>query len=489
MAFHVACPITCRKICFCALGFPSKLHSDKGRREFLDEISRVEDFLKDPWTVRAGGRTTVQVPVPKIVVGAAATDGFGLGEGEEVPSVQNKRAALQKRAAAVSLAAEDYARRFETGNLEPQDVAGEAVAELTGDDHVISAIKVMCRLCFSGENEGSDRATRMLPCKICNKKYHRNCLKRWGAHRGFIYFIGVPGHVPRVASVRYAGELEIQISSCFAKGVMVLITATVNNLHTSDEKYLQFQADRNLQYKCAACRGDCYQVRDLDDSVQELWRRRDEADHDQIASLRAAAGLPSQDHAFSISPFSDDEENGPVIVKTNYGRSLKLSVKGFVEKTPKSNKEYGKKSTKGMPLKKKYAKKKGYQLSSTDKTGDQHQSFEKLYETQSLESSFGDARTDEMRSYRTEIPGGFSPDNTGNPGNTIEKSTISQPGNVSHKIAQEAVVHKNDRDSKVIHIKSRKSQGTDPGEATGEQAGKSGEYKSQQMANDGQSSF
>jgi len=28
----------------------------------------------------------------------------------------------------------------------------------------------------------------------------------------------------------------------------------------SDEKYQQFQADQNLHYTCAACRGDCYQV-------------------------------------------------------------------------------------------------------------------------------------------------------------------------------------------------------------------------------------
>lgn len=34
----------------------------------------------------------------------------------------------------------------------------------------------------------------------------------------------------------------------------------------SDEKYQQFQADQNLQYTCAACRGDCYQV------LYAFWR-------------------------------------------------------------------------------------------------------------------------------------------------------------------------------------------------------------------------
>ncbi|KAL6981437.1 hypothetical protein U1Q18_023067 [Sarracenia purpurea var. burkii] len=55
------------------------------------------------------------------------------------------------------------------------------------------------------------------------------------------------------------------------------------------------------------------QVRDLEDAVQELWRRRDQADCDLIASLRAATGLPTQEEIFSISPYSDDEESGPVI--------------------------------------------------------------------------------------------------------------------------------------------------------------------------------
>ncbi|CAH1450623.1 unnamed protein product [Lactuca virosa] len=50
--------------------------------------------------------------------------------------------------------------------------------------------------------------------------------------------------------------------------------------------------DDNLQYRCATCCGECYQVRDLEDAVQELWRRRDKADRELTASLRAAAGLP-----------------------------------------------------------------------------------------------------------------------------------------------------------------------------------------------------
>ncbi|XAR59732.1 Histone-lysine N-methyltransferase [Bertholletia excelsa] len=47
----------------------------------------------------------------------------------------------------------------------------------------MSNVKVMRRLCYSGENEGSERARKMLPCKSCGKKYHRSCLKTWAQHR------------------------------------------------------------------------------------------------------------------------------------------------------------------------------------------------------------------------------------------------------------------------------------------------------------------
>ncbi|KAF2588230.1 hypothetical protein F2Q70_00040722 [Brassica cretica] len=57
----------------------------------------------------------------------------------------------------------------------------------------------------------------------------------------------------------------------------------------SDEKYMQFQVDGNLQYKCSTCRGESYQVKDLEDAVQEIWKRKDIEDKELIASLRASA--------------------------------------------------------------------------------------------------------------------------------------------------------------------------------------------------------
>jgi hypothetical protein len=81
-------------------------------------------------------------------------------------------------------------------------------------------------------------------------------------------------------------------------------------------------------------------VKDLEDAVQELWRRRDKADRGLIASLRAAAGLPAQEDIFSITPYSDDDENGPAAPRNDFGRSIKLSLKGLVEKSPKKSKDH-----------------------------------------------------------------------------------------------------------------------------------------------------
>lgn len=56
--------------------------------------------------------------------------------------------------------------------------------ETGGEEQGLSNVKVMCRLCFNGENEGSEKARKMLSCKSCAKKYHRGCLKAWAQNRG-----------------------------------------------------------------------------------------------------------------------------------------------------------------------------------------------------------------------------------------------------------------------------------------------------------------
>ncbi|XP_073025371.1 uncharacterized protein [Primulina eburnea] len=456
MAFHVSCPITCRKICFCTLGFPRRLQSEEGVKGFLQEVARVEQFLNDPWLIKARENATCQVKVPKVIVSPATlpqipeTPAVGCRAGEGVAasdaSAKVKRAGLQKQAAASSSVAEDYARRFESG-----DKMQGYVRDAAGDGGQ-SNTKVMCRLCFCGENDGSERTGKMLACNSCGKKYHRSCLKSWSRNRDLFHWsswscpscrtcevcrrTGDPnkfmfckrcdgayhcycqqpphknvGHGPYLCpkhtkchscgssvpgnglSVRWflgytccdaCGRLFVKGNYCpvclkvyrdSESTPMVCCDICQRWVHCpcdgiSDAKYLQFQVDGNLQYVCATCRGECCQVRNLDEAVQELWKRRDEADKDLIASLRAVAGLPTQEEIFDISPFSDDEEGGSLLSKNENSSALKFSLKGIGDNSPRKNKEYGKKSSN-----KKYGKKKGNETSFKHGT-DGPQSFE-----------------------------------------------------------------------------------------------------------------
>lgn len=119
-----------RRICFCPLGFAPALQNGGAKNEFLDGVLKVEEFVKDPWGIRVrdGKGTTVQVWVPKVVpppppvqpvgvVGEALGGADGVDEMAAAMSAQTKRIALQRKAAAAMIAAEDYARRFESGNL------------------------------------------------------------------------------------------------------------------------------------------------------------------------------------------------------------------------------------------------------------------------------------------------------------------------------------------------------------------------------------
>ncbi|KAF7153315.1 hypothetical protein RHSIM_Rhsim01G0128500 [Rhododendron simsii] len=546
MAFHVACPITCRRICFCTLGFPRELQSEKAKNEFLEQVARVEDFFKDPWLLRVRDEgATVQVTVPRVVVPppppvpAATTPGeggLGGGDGEDLLllSAQTKRAAMQRKAAVASMAAEDYARRFESGAL------ADASIDLPAEDQGQSSVKVMCRLCYFGENEGSERAMKMLSCKSCGKKYHRSCLKAWAQRRDLFHwsswtcpscricevcrrtgdqtrfmfckrcdgayhcYCQQPPH-KNVSNGPYLCPKHTRCHSCgsnvpgnglsvrwflgytccdacgrlFVKGnycpvclkvyrdsestPMVCCDVCQRWVHCqcdgiSDDKYMQFQVDGNLQYKCATCRGECYQVRDLEDAVHELWRRRDEADRDLIASLRAAAGLPTQDEIFSISPYSDDEESGP-IVKNEYGRSLKFSLKGLVDKSPKKTKESGTK-----PPNKKFVKKKGHHASLISKS-EAHQSFE----GQSDPPLFGYNRDDDMLSHRSGEP--FSSPVAGILSEGI--CSINQAGVLKHKFIDDVTVGNASTKSRLGNIKSSKPHSLGIGNDTSKDAGKS----------------
>ncbi|KAI3448879.1 hypothetical protein Pfo_005544 [Paulownia fortunei] len=545
MAFHVACPITCRKICFCAFGFAGRLRSEKGKEDFLQEVARVEQFLNDPWLIKARENATIQVKVPKVVVSPAppppppqfpadVSVGVG-GSGDEAAamaaaSAQVKRAALQKQAAAASLVAEDYARRFESGDLVT------SVKDAPGEEQGQSTAKIMCRLCFSGENEGSERARKMLSCNSCGKKYHRSCLKLWSQNRDLFHWsswtcpscricevcrrAGDPnkfmfckrcdgayhcycqqpphknvGHGPYLCpkhtkchscgssvpgnglSVRWflgytccdaCGRLFVKGNYCpvclkvyrdSESTPMVCCDICQRWVHCpcdgiSDAKYMQFQVDRNLQYVCPTCRGECCQVRNLEEAVQELWRRRDEADRDLIASLRAAAGLPTQEEIFDISPFSDDEDSGPML-KNEFGRSLKFSLKGLGDKSPRKSKEYGKKSSN-----KKYGKKKGNETSLMSGT-DAYQSFGG-HTDGPIEHNTGDTKNEEMQ-FSGE-PATFSP----LAGSLTEGvSAVNEAAVSKHKYVDEVSATNVTRTSRTIKIKSNKSHGLTNREETG----------------------
>ncbi|TYI13116.1 hypothetical protein ES332_A08G036200v1 [Gossypium tomentosum] len=524
MAFHVACPITCRRICFCSLGFPRNLHSPDSKHDFLQELIRVEAFLKDPLGVSVSPERTVQVRVPKVTPVPAGDGGDGVDAVEDSASVlaaQSKRLVLQRKAAA-----EVYARKVEPGDI--------AVASIDSalQEQGQSNKNVTCHMCFSGENEGSERARRMLACRNCGKKYHRSCLKSWVQHRDLFHwsswtcpycrtcevcrstgdptklmfckrcdgayhcYCQHPSH-KNVTSGPYLCPKHTKCHSCgsnvpgngssvrwfleytccdacgrlFVKGnycpvclkvyrdsestPMVCCDVCQRWVHCecdgiSDEKYLQFQVDANLQYKCAACRGECYQVTDLEDAVQELWKRRDRTDQDLIASLRAAAGLPTQEEIFSISPYSDDEENGPVMFKKEFVRSPKFSLKGIADKPLKKNKEYGKESSS-----KKYLKKKTYQASLISK-GESQLSFEGNQDIQSQGYSVSEYRIDEVAIQRDEGQNISSP--------VTETCSTNQPGILKNKLVDEVTVSDEDRKSRVLKIKSNKPHDLDSGD-------------------------
>uniref|UniRef100_A0A803P3Q7 Uncharacterized protein n=1 Tax=Cannabis sativa TaxID=3483 RepID=A0A803P3Q7_CANSA len=556
-----------RRICFCSLGFVA----DKAKNEFLDEIRKVEEFVKDPWGIRVreekGG--TIQVAVPRIeppppllvppssvyqpvvsILGDVVVNIVD-DEAAAAASAQAKRAALQRKAAAAMVAAEDYARRFESGDLAADVSRGSA-----GEEQGQSNVNVLCRICFFGENEGSERAKRMLSCKTCCKKYHRNCLKSWAQHRDLFHwsswtcpscricevcrrtgdpnkfmfckrcdgayhcYCQHPSH-KNVSSGPYLCPKHTKCHSCnspvpgnglsvrwflgytccdacgrlFVKGnycpvclkvyrdsestPMVCCDVCQRWVHCqcdgiSDEKYLQYQVDGNLQYKCATCRGECYQVKDLEDAVKELWRRKDKADRGLIASLRAAAGLPTQEDIFSISPYSDDEENGPVVLKNEHGRSLKLSLKGLVDKSPKKAKDYGKKYySKGSSKKK-------YQASVIGKR-EQEMSFEGHNDAQSLGFSLANDKNVGMQSHKDEIQDTYSSPVAVSHSQTEEICSINQPGVLKRKFVDEVMVSDENRPSRVVRIKNNKSNDLDSGEDTGKQAGKSKTVKGKKL--------
>ncbi|WOL11695.1 hypothetical protein Cni_G20459 [Canna indica] len=547
MAFHIACPITCRRICDCELGFPAALRDGAAKSAFLEEIGALEEFLRDPWTVRPAAEEeeeeTVQVWVPRVVPvvappSAVVDDGGGGGAGDDA-----KRALLQRQALAASVAAEDYVRRLETGAA--AEALGEATSNPVREDQGVSTVKVMCRICFSGEDEGSEKALKMLSCKSCNKKYHKSCLRTLSEHRDLFHWsswscpscricevcrrTGDPNKLmyckrcdgayhcycqqpphKNVSRGPYLCPKHTRCHSCgsnvpgsglstrwflgytccdacgrlFVKGnycpvclkvyrdsettPMVCCDVCERWVHClcdgiSDEKYQQFQTDQNLQYVCAACRGDCYQVKDIDDAVRELWKRKDIADAELIVSLRIAAGLPSQEEIDSFSSYSGDEQGGPIILKNDFSKPLRFSLKGISDK---SSKDCAKISSN-----KKNSKKKAYQIKLVSKTEEKFPDNERQNESRSLEDSFRDQNIDETTSFRPDGPDILSSSTARSPNNNGVKSYTNQYATYDKNMVKEVARDNADIIPKV-KIKSSKLQGLHIKECAGKSANK-----------------
>ncbi|KAH0879219.1 hypothetical protein HID58_066613 [Brassica napus] len=140
----------------------------------------------------------------------------GIDEAAEEASAQKKRVSLQRQAAVTVEAAEDYARRFESGVNELSSLSNDQV----GEELAQSGVNVMCKMLFLGESQGSERARRMLSCKSCGKKYNKNC----------ICFIGVHGVVPRAVFVR---SVEFECLTSFHRAVIFLRSAVEQEILTS----------------------------------------------------------------------------------------------------------------------------------------------------------------------------------------------------------------------------------------------------------------
>ncbi|KAL2649967.1 hypothetical protein R1flu_018095 [Riccia fluitans] len=441
MAFHIACPFTCRKICFCILGTPAVLQSLEAKQSLLQNAKALENLLTNPRVY--GGETTVDVLVPRLskeskkrkqktvgpqVEAESGEDAF-LGSSKKgvirkkvtVSSVLQDASAKAELVAAGQLAEAEAVLKSRTKNGKG---GAEGIGGLLGsvthvandvssrDDYLHTLLpQVVCGLCTSVETVDTEREKRMLHCRSCSKRYHRKCLKLWAEHRDLFNWAnwecgscrscvvckrtGEPNklmfckrcddalhiycqqpplkHVPKgpylcprhthchscgsnVPGSGVSSRWFMSFTTCDACGrlfmkdkycpvclkvyrdseatPMVCCDSCEHWVHCqcdgiSDEKFNQFQTDDNLRYKCAACRGDCHKVRNVDDAVSVLWTRRDEADAQQRAELRAAAGLPSKEEMLTLCPSSDDEKKPHTVDQVPVGlkRSGKLKKK------------------------------------------------------------------------------------------------------------------------------------------------------------------
>ncbi|MCI09198.1 hypothetical protein A2U01_0030281, partial [Trifolium medium] len=97
--------------------FPRSLHGTNNPTSgFLEDVTVLGDFLSDNKRKEDG---TIQVVVPKVVPPPPEIVPVSGGDvlNDESASMKAKRVALQRKGAAAMIAAEEYARKFESGDL------------------------------------------------------------------------------------------------------------------------------------------------------------------------------------------------------------------------------------------------------------------------------------------------------------------------------------------------------------------------------------
>lgn len=191
--------------------------------------------------------------------------------------------------------------------------------------------------------------------------------------------------------------------------------------------------------------------------------------------MRAAAGLPTQEEIFSISPYSDDEENGPTRLKNEFGRSLKFSLKGLMEKSPKKTKDYGKKSSN-----KKYVKRRGYE-EPLNSNVDSQDSLEGHNDVQSFGYCLDEDKNDDKQFLGKEGLGKDSFPVAGSLNHTEGVCSVNQPGVLKHKFVDEVMVSDEDRAPRVVRLKNNKPYGLVTGEDSGKHVSKSKNVKGKKI--------
>lgn len=192
--------------------------------------------------------------------------------------------------------------------------------------------------------------------------------------------------------------------------------------------------------------------------------------------MRAAAGLPTQEEIFSISPYSDDEDSGPLKLKSESARPFKFSLKNVSNNSPspKKIKDYGNKSSN-----KKTAKKKDSQSFVAGKI-DTHHSFEGHSDAKSLHTLDYD-KNEDVYSQRNEGRDIYSSPATGSLSQTEVSCPVNQPGILKRKFVDEVMVSDEEKKPRVVRIKSNKSNILDSEEESGKHGDKTQNVKGKKL--------